>query len=201
MDTLTCIKTRRAIKHYDPDFKIPEKDMYTLLEHTILSPTSFNMQHWRIVVVDAQEQKNKLYEAAWKQDHVRDASATVLLCADLDAWKHEPARYWENAPEAVQNVLVPMIRPFYENNAQLQRDEALRSIGIAAQTFMLAATEMGYDTCPMIGYDPKIVADIIGLENERHLIGLMITIGKGTKPAWDRPGQLPLEEVVRFNRF
>ena len=44
MDTLTAIKARRSVKHYDPDFVIPKQDIDTLLEHAIESPTSFNIQ-------------------------------------------------------------------------------------------------------------------------------------------------------------
>jgi hypothetical protein len=43
--------------------------------------------------------------------------------------------------------------PFHEGREELQRDEAQRSIGMAMQTIMLAAKAMGYDSCPMIGFD------------------------------------------------
>ena len=56
-----------------------------------------------------------------------------------------------------------MIPSFYGKNEQLQRDEAMRSVGIAAQTLMLAAKDMGYDSCPMIGFDPVKVSEIINL--------------------------------------
>ena len=52
-------------------------------------------------------------------------------------------------------MIVPMIAPFYADNPSLQRDEALRSIGIASQSIMLSAKAMGLDSCPMIGFDPK----------------------------------------------
>jgi len=82
----------------------------------------------------------------------------------------------------------------------LQRDEAQRSIGIAMQTIMLAAKSMGYESCPMIGFDFDKVAALIGLP-EDHVIGPMIAIGKGTKDPWPKPGQLPMHEVVIQDRF
>ena len=93
-----------------------------------------------------------------------------------------------------------MIGKFYKGNEALQRDEAIRSCGIAAQTIMLAAKEMGYDTCPMIGFDPKKVSEIINLPKD-HIITLMITIGKATQAAKPRSGSLDLEEVLIRNRF
>jgi nitroreductase len=90
--------------------------------------------------------------------------------------------------------------PFYEGKEQLQRDEAMRSCGIAGQTIMLAAKAMGYDSCPMIGFDPVKVAEIIHLPSD-HVIGFMIAVGKAVKPAMPKGGQLPLSEVVVQDRF
>ncbi len=176
-----------------------EAEINGLLELALLSPTSFNMQNWRFVVVTDQAKKDALCAAAWNQAQVKEASLTLLICADLNA--HEGAeRYWVNAPAPVQEMLVPMIAPFYENNPQLQRDEAMRSVGIAAQTLMLAAKAMGYDSCPMIGFDIEKVAEYINLPAD-HVMGPMVAIGKGTQEPWPKPGQLPLDEVLIENSF
>jgi nitroreductase len=199
MDTTTAIHQRRSVKHYDPNHQMSEVEIQELLELALLSPTSFNMQNWRFVVVTDPEKRAAIQAAAWNQAQVTEASITILLCADLHA--HEDAgRYWVNAPEPVQEMLVPMIAPFYGSNPQLQRDEAMRSIGIAAQTLMLAAKSMGYDSCPMIGFDPIKVGEIIGLP-ENHVIGMMLTVGKAIKDANVRGGQLPIEEVVFRDQF
>lgn len=199
MDTLTAIRERRSVKHYDPNHTMPEAEINALLEMALLSPTSFNIQNWRFVVVTDPAKKEALRAAAWNQAQVSEASITILLCADLNAHVGGE-RYWSNAPEPVRAMLVPMIAPFYENNPQLQRDEAMRSVGIAAQTLMLAAKDMGYDSCPMIGFDPVKVGQIIDLP-ENHLIGMMLTVGKALKDANARGGQLEFDEVVFRDGF
>ena len=90
--------------------------------------------------------------------------------------------------------------PFYEGKDELQRDEAMRSCGIASQTIMLAAKSMGYDSNPMIGFDQDKVAEIIKLP-ENHVISMMIVIGKQTQPAMPRGGQLPLNKVIFTDKF
>lgn len=200
MDTLDAITERRAVKHFDPDFVMPQADIDTLLNHAILSPTSFNIQNWRFVQVEDKALRSKVREAAWDQAQVTDASLLFILCADVKAWNKAPERYWRNAPQAAQDMLIPMIKPFYDGKEQLQRDEGLRSIGIAAQTIMLSAKAMGYDSCPMIGFDAQTVAELISLPDD-HLIGMMLVVGKAMKPAWPRPGQLPLSDVVIKDRF
>jgi hypothetical protein len=52
----------------------------------------------------------------------------------------------------------------------------------------------------MDGFDDQAVARIIDLPQE-HAIAFMIAIGKGTKEAWPKPGQLPPEDVMIEDRF
>jgi len=59
---------------------------------------------------------------------------------------------------------------------------------------------MGYDSCPMIGYDPTKVAEIIRLP-DNHLVGMMLTVGKAVKDANVRGGQLAYEDVVYRDEF
>lgn len=199
METITAIKERRSVKHYDPNHEMSEAEIKALLELALLSPTSFNMQNWRFVVVTDPEKRAAIQAAAWNQAQVTEASITILLCAKLNAYE-EAGRYWVHAPQPVQDMLVPMIAPFYQNSTELQRDEAMRSIGIAAQTLMLTTKSMGYDSCPMIGFDPEKVAEIIDLP-ENHVIGMMLTVGKALKDANVRSGQLPYDEVVFRDGF
>jgi nitroreductase len=200
MNTFDAIYGRRAVKHFDPDHQMPEGDLRKLLEAAIQSPTSFNIQHWRFVVVRDPALRRQIREQGNDQAQMTDASVLVVMTADIDAWKKEPGQYWRNAPRDVAELLVNWIGPFHEGKPQLQRDEAMRSIGMAMQTLMLAAKAMGYESCPMIGFDHEAVAELINLP-PGHCIGPMVAIGKGTKDPWPKPGQLPIEKVVIENRF
>lgn len=200
MDTLETIELRRSVKHYDPDFVMPEEDEKKLLELAMLSPTAFNIQHWRFVVVKDKEQRQKIREVSWGQAQVTDASMFIIMCAHRDAWKNNPSQYWGNAPEEVQGFLVPAIGQYYEGREQVQRDECMRSCGIAAQTLMLAAKSMGYDSCPMDGFDFDAVGKLINLPQD-HVITMFVAIGKGIKEPWSRPGQLSYDQVVVTDSF
>ncbi len=200
MNTFDAIKKRRSVKHYDANHELTDDEISRLMSLAVLSPTSFNMQNWRFVLVKDPEIRKQIRTAAWDQAQVTDSSALIVVCADLKSWKNNPAQYWVNAPKEAQDFLVSAMGPFYEGKDQLQRDEAMRSCGIAAQTIMLAAKSMGYDSNPMIGFDPDKVAEIIKLP-ENHVISMLITIGKQTQPAMPRGGQLPLDKVVFTDKF
>lgn len=200
MDTVTAISTRRAVKQFDPDFHLADTDLNELLELALLSPTAFNIQHWRFLVLKDPELRQAVQRVSSDQPQVTNASALVLICADINAWKKEPNRYWHDAPEGVGEFVVSALSRFYEGRAQLQRDEAMRSIGIAAQTLMLAATAKGFDTCPMDLIDNEAVSQLIELPDD-HVLGMYVAIGKALEPAWPRAGQLAINEVVMTDRF
>ena len=201
MNTLEAIYKRRAIKHFDASHAMSEAEERKLLEATIQAPTSFNIQHWRLVVLrDPQLRARIRTEFGNDQAQMTDASLLVLFTADLMAWQKRPERYWVNAPQEVAELLVGWMGPFHEGREWLQRDEAQRSIGLAMQTLMLAAQELGYQSCPMIGFDIEAVAKLVKLPDD-HVMGAMVAIGKGTKDSWPKPGQLPLDELVFENSF
>lgn len=200
MDTLESIKARRAIKHYDPNHKMTAAEERQLIELAMLSPTAFNIQNWRFVIVRDPETRKQIRGVAWDQAQVTDASLLIVLCANLKAWEQDPARYWRNAPQPVQEFLVPAIDQYYRGKPQVQRDEAMRSCGMAGQTLMLSAKAMGYDSCPMDGFDYDAVGKILNLPAD-HVISFMVAIGKKTQDSWPRPGQLSYDEVVVENAF
>lgn len=200
MDVAMAIEKRRAVKRFEPDYVIPEEDERRLFELTLLSPTAFNIQHWRFVVVRDRELREKIRAVTWGQPQITEVSLLVVVCADAQAWRKDPERYWSHAPEEQREGILEAIRMYYEDNPQRQRDEALRSCGIAAQSLMLAATAMGYESCPMDLSDFDAVAELIGLP-EDHLIALFVAIGRGTEAPWPRGGKLAYEEVILTDRF
>ncbi|MEL6741818.1 MAG: nitroreductase family protein, partial [Planctomycetota bacterium] len=54
--------------------------------------------------------------------------------------------------------------------------------------------------CPMIGFDHEKVAELINLPAD-HCMGPMISIGRGIKDPWPKPGQLALDDVIVEDRF
>ena len=200
MKTVDAIRSRRAVKHFDAKHNMTEEEVNEMLSLAVCSPTAFNIQNWRFVVVTDQALREKIREVAWDQAQVTDTSLFIILCADLKSWERQPDRYWVNAPKEVQEFMLPAIDDYYRDKDQVQRDEAMRSCGIVAQTLMLTAKSMGYDSCPMDGFDYEKVGELIHLPDD-HVIAMFVAIGKGTKEAWPLPGQLDLDEVVIKNSF
>lgn len=200
MDTFTAIGARRSIKKFDPDHVMSDEQITELMEAVILSPTAFNIQNWRFVLVTDPQAKQNFKEIGWNQAQFSDCSVIVLICGDRLAYSQDTDRYWANAPKPTQEALVGMIRGYYDVQVEARRDENLRSGGMAAQTLMLAAKAMGYDSCPMSGFDFSKAAELVKLPADHDII-MAVTVGKALEAARGRGGQLPLEEVCYKNSF
>ena len=200
MNVISAIETRRSIKYFDIHHKMTATEIDQLMSLAMLTPTAFNIQHWRFVLVTDPVLRQQIRAVSWYQAQVEEASLLIVITADLKAWEKQPERYWKNAPQAVSDILVPAIKHYYTANEQAERDEAMRSCGMAAMTIMLAAKEMGYDTCPMDGFDFDAVAKLINLPAD-HTPVMFVTVGKAIKPASPRSGQLAMNEIVIQNKF
>ena len=114
MDTFEAIYSRRAVKHYVSEHVMPEEDLRKLFEAAIQSPTSFNIQHWRFVVVRDKELRKQIRAAGNDQAQMTDASVLIVMTGDVLAWKKDPQRYWRDAPPEVAKLLVDWMGPFHE---------------------------------------------------------------------------------------
>ena len=104
MNVTEAIDARRSVKHYDPEHVMPEEDIKELIRLAKLAPSSFNIQNYRLVVVQDKELRKQLREVAWDQAQVTDASVLFIMCADLTAHEADPSLYWGHAPQEVQDT-------------------------------------------------------------------------------------------------
>ncbi|MGC3979470.1 MAG: nitroreductase family protein [Paludibacteraceae bacterium] len=73
-----------------------------------------------------------------------------------------------------------------------------KSCGLAAQTFMIAMANEGYDTCPLEGFDSRRVKKILKVPH-RAEINMVISCGirNGNKGIWGERFRVPFEEVYK----
>lgn len=200
MDAIQAINERRSIRHYDTTHRFTAAELDQLIDLSMQAPSSFNLQHWRLVNVTDPELRKQIRAAAWDQAQVTDSSLLFVVTADLKVWQKNPGVYFRNAPQQAQDMLVPMIAPFYEAKEQLQRDEAMRSVGLFMQTMMIAAKAMGYDSCPMVGFDPVKVAELVKLPAD-HAMATLLVVGKRVKDSYPKPGYVDKKTMIVENHF
>lgn len=200
LDVASAILQRRATKVFDPGHRMTDAELDILLGLARRMPTAFNIQNWRFVAVTDPELRTKIRAVAWDQAQVTDSSVLLILCADIKAWEKSTTRYWENASPEVQQFMTGAIDQYYRGREQVQRDEGMRSCGMAAAAIMLQAESMGYGTCPMDGFDFDAVGKLINLP-EDHEIVMFVAVGKCAKAPYPTGGIVPTDEIIFRNTF
>ena len=69
---------------------------------------------------------------------------------------------------------------------------ATKSTSLACQNLMIAAEALGFNSCPMEGFDGRRLTQYLGLSGRYHEIVMVIAIGKRSRayvepPQWRRP--------------
>ena len=196
MDFSELARSRHSVRHYAPKLSISDAELAAIFDDVRHSPSSFNLQHWRFVVVREAARKLALRGLAFGQQQVEHCAAVILVCGRLDAHA-DAAVLYADAPAEVRDKFVPMIGSVYRDHPVLQREEAIRSGALAAMTLMYAAKARGWDTGPMIGFDAGKVGALLELDAITVPV-MLVTLGKALNG--EQPPRLyrrPLAEIVR----
>lgn len=181
MELSKVIEQRRSVKNYN-HYEMDRETITNLLNKAALSPSAWNLQQWKVIVVDTDEAKEKLYQAANKQIKIKDASATFIILGDLNAHHtiEDIADDWiehKHIPSDKREGLITSVNTFFEDETN-KRDEAVRGASLFAMNLMLLSEDEGYATCPMIGFDKEAVKEAFNIE-DNLVPAMLLTIGKG----------------------
>lgn len=199
MDYKELNLSRRSQRDFDKNIKIERPTLERLLNEAALAPTSMNMQGYKVIAVVSDEEKKRLHPLAWNQDQVLNASAVFIFMGNLEAYKGIKHIYEQSTgvSPAYAESSARSAAELYGTNTQLARDEAIRSVGMFSMNLMLAAANAGYETCPMMGFDAKAVAEAYNIQAP-YFPALMMTIGKVKSLPRPRGFRVPANEFTKF---
>ncbi len=202
-DTKSIIHERISAQHFDPSKKLSEDEIRSLIAAATEAPSSYNIQHWRFIAVTDLEKKKALAAASYGQTKVVDAAVTFIILGDLEGYKKLRGILDSSVaagllPQAFTDQWVQMATGSYSTNAQFARDEAIRSGSLVAMTLMLAATERGLVSGPMIGFEPDKVKALFGIADQ-YVPVMLLPVGYPAAGNSTRKPRLPVDEVLAFN--
>jgi nitroreductase len=176
-----AIESRRSVRAYEPE-PIPREDLEEILRLTRLAPSAFNVQPWRFVVVESPELRAGLQQAAGGQRQVGGAPAVIVLYSDMaDALATIEDTVHPNYPEERRGAVAASVRRQFAAMDDAAREQWGASQSYIALGFLLlAARTSGYDTSPMLGFDPARVKALLGLP-EHVQIPALVAIGRAAE--------------------
>lgn len=183
-DHLKALNWRYATKKFDPSRQLSEAELAGLLEAVRLSPSSYGLQPYRILVISDPGLRMQLQSASWNQSQVTQASHLLVFAHRtdfgpelIDTYLEEVAETRGTHPEALKKYGDFMKSKLLGMPADEKAAWTANQAYIALGTLLSAAAESRIDTCAMEGFDTVRVNEILGLERQHLSAGVMAAVG------------------------
>jgi nitroreductase len=198
---ISHLEWRYATKRFDPGKKIPDATWTALEDSLVLAPSSFGLQPFKFIVVTDPSLKEKLRPACWDQPQLTECSHVVVFArrqrtteADIDLFVARMAEVRGVAKESLAGYRGFMTGTLVGGPLEPIADAwAARQAYIALGAFLTSAALLGVDTCPMEGFVPEKVDEVLGLTGTGF--GSVVIATAGYRSAEDKYASLA---KVRF---
>lgn len=184
MSLVDKLKWRYATKKFDSTKKIAADKLQAMLDAVQLAPSSIGLQHYRVLVVEDAETREKLRVAAYGQSQITDASQLIIFAAETNINEEFGKRYIDNVA-ATRNVPREALAGFEGMVLGAINGRTPEQLLIWAQkqayiglgVLVTAAADQDVDICPMEGFDPAAFDEILGLQEKGLTATVIATIG------------------------
>lgn len=198
--TADKLLTRKAVKEYDPEYKMTEAEILSILDAANQAPSAWNLQHWKFVVVHSDSAKEKLLPLAYNQSQVKESSATIIILADKEANKNidvvfNPEIEAGTMTENIKQTIAGQVNNVYQYESYAL-EAAIMNSSFPAMQIMNFATLKDLGTCAIGGFNRSAVQEAFEIE-ARYIPALIITIGKAlVEPRTS--SRRPIESITTF---
>lgn len=208
MDVLDAIRKRRSVNFFDPDRLIAKETLSELLSVSNLAPSSFNLQPWRVIVVQDPAKKRELRSHALDQSKIEEASVVLIVIADPDVHVNLEAMLdsWEQLgyirTEKRSEISRMVTRRYGSEGSEERKLFAVKNASLFAMSIMIAAKGLGLEAHAMDGFDEGPMKRAFGIPDGK-LVPMLIAlgyIGKGAE-ILPRAFRRPLSEFVTVDSY
>jgi nitroreductase / dihydropteridine reductase len=184
-DVLDAMRWRYACKKFDASKKVPEEVVNDLLQTVNLTATSLGMQLLKVVVIRDSQTKNSILEHAFNQRQVVDCSHLFVLCRYSTVNEELVHEYVSRSArtrnldlespkiQGFKNMVMSTVQQPEEKNIQWMTNQVYIALG----NLMTSCAMLQLDACPMEGFNPQAVDEVLGIRNLGLSSVLLFPIG------------------------
>ena len=203
-----AIASRRAARAFRSD-PLPDGVLEEILHLSLQSPSGYNLQPWRFIVVKEQANKDKLKACAFDQSQVSQAPVVLICCGDR---RVNNTDYIEEiiqlgiaaggVNEKYADYMRGAIPQLFEYQPCFESLEAWtnRHTMLAVAHLMIVAKAFGIDSCPMEGFVTAQVKETFNIPVEVDVCCLL-PLGYADEPIKKYGGRLDTERVCYGESF
>ena len=200
----SILKERYSIRNYDTSVKIGRDEMSNILQDAMTAPSSLNLQPWRFVVIDSAEGKELIKPfMMFNTQQCETSAAIIAVFGDMDnvsftekilSASVEKGIMSEDKKEARLSKIQQYAGSY---SSEKKKEVILFDCGMIAMQIMLSAKAYGYDTNPIGGYMKTELTEALGLNPERYLPVILLSIGKAAENSHDTI-RFSAEEITQW---
>lgn len=197
-----AIEHRRATRSFRQN-PIPNAILKEILRLGVRSPSGFNLQPWRFILVHTPETKEKLKSCAFNQRQISEAPVVLICCGDRSV---SDTDYIESVIQlgkeqgAVSDDYAEFMRTsipsLFEKRPSFEALEAWtnRQTMLAVAHMMIVAQSYGVDSCPMEGFVSDQVKDAFKIP-EAVDVCCLLALGYAAEPLKQYGGRFDLKQL------
>lgn len=197
---LEALNFRHACKIFDETKSISDEDLDFILECARLAPSSFGMEHWRLLVVSNTELKEKLKPFCWNQNQITTCSHLIVILGKKEDLL--PYSDYVKSMFARRELSQDLYDAYLDRYASYLEDKNLECWS-NAQCHIIASNIVNFsafiecDSCIIGGFDKDDVEDVLQIDTQKEFASLIITLGyrKNQQPQKHR---LTKEEIISY---
>ena len=205
MNIINSLEWRYATKKFDPSKKLSNHQIETLKKAFNLTATSFGLQPIKLIVIQNKKLREKLVEASYNQRQVTDASHLLILCIENDTTSESIYAYFD-LEKKIRGVEESVISDFrtqlidtYKNKTiEEKQQSAIYQTYIALGNLMTVCAVEQIDSCPLEGFIPSKIDEILNLSSLNLKSVLMLPVGYSAEDGLNELKKVrkPINETV-----
>jgi nitroreductase len=184
-ELLKALEWRYATKIFDPNKKIPADIWQTLERALVLTPSSYGLQPYNILVISDPARRAELLPHSWGQKQVVDASHFVVFTAKIKMTEADVDKLIQRTVE-IRKLPIDSLDTYrsimlddivHGPRGKIAHEWAARQAYIALGNLMTCAAILGVDACPMEGLIPLGYDRVLNLSGSGYATVVACALG------------------------
>ena len=188
MDLIEKLNWRYATKKFDSSKKVSQDKLEILKQAFNLTPTSYGVQTMKMVIVTDEATKDKMVDYCYGQEQTKGASHVLAICiqdevneADVDAYFDDVVKIRKTS-ETILSQYREELKDFVKSKSKEEIEIwCVNQVYIALGNLMTACAVEEIDCCPMEGFLPEKVDELLDLKKYNLKSVLLLPVGYRAK--------------------
>ena len=208
LDLVTLLEERYSTKVFDANRVVDADKIDTLKETLRLAPSSINSQPWHFFVVSQMEYRQRLADVCWDSNKQKMTSAShiFIFTAKTDFSLEEVRQVEQMTADVRQQPLnedrLAYLNDYVSSLSQTERAEWMkRQVYLPLGQLLMSAALLELDSCPIEGFDPEALDQLMGLKEKGLTSVAMVAVGHRDPDDFNQPDRLlkarfPMDDVL-----